>query len=70
MNTTPFAHVCWSDFDIMDALEFKDMDVTPEMVAEIRLRCEKNDNLVRAMIAAGWDTIYNIIDDIRRETNP
>ena len=61
-NTKTFGEVAWCDEDIQNALDLYDYEATPEMVELVRKACDRG--LEEAMIQAGWNYIYNVIDEL------
>ena len=59
-----FGHVTWGEDDIANALELNECDVTQEAIDKVRHECEAGRRLESAMIEAGWDVIYSIIDEL------
>lgn len=62
-----FGKVAWAEEDIDNALELSDVEPTLEFVSEVIARCINKDRIQDAMIEAGWDVIYSIIDEIKEE---
>jgi len=54
----------WIDTDILSALDLKDIEPTEELISEVIRRCKHRERLQDAIISAGWDCIYDIIDEI------
>lgn len=64
-----FGEVVWVKEDIMNALELYDMEQTEDLIQEVIAECEDHDRLVEAMIEAGWNVIYDIIEGIKDKAN-
>lgn len=59
-----FGIVRWNNADLEGALEECGIPSTRDNVDELRTACENNHHFTDQMIAAGWDTIHNIIDNV------
>ena len=62
-----FGTVTWQDEDLENALEDMEIPTTPENLDKLKenlLMWKNVDRLCEAMIEAGWNFIYNLIDDV------
>lgn len=59
-----FGKVEWNEEDIINALDLYGLDITDDLVDEVISKCEDKNRIQEAMIEAGWNVIYSILDDI------
>lgn len=62
-----FSQVRWSNKDIENALEYKCIEPTDEMISRVRSRLEHH-SFTDIQIEHGWDFIYATIDNLKLVT--
>ena len=59
------AHIWWEKADCENALELREIPVTEENIRALWEAMDANkDRIVEAMCMAGWDVVYDILDDV------
>ncbi len=61
-----FGMVRWCREDLKEALESTDHPVTEDNIDALFCALDNDEDLIERMISAGWDFIYDTIDELER----